>query len=437
MISLKEIEDNIKSKEWRLENLYYILDVKGQKIKFKPNWAQLYFFNCLHSRNIILKARQLGLTTLACIDALDDCLFTPNFKAGIIAHNREDAHSFFEDKVQFAYDNLPSEVRNANPATTDRAGKLAFANGSSIRVATSFRSGTLQRLHVSEFGKICAKYPAKAKEIITGALNAVHTGMRVDFESTAEGRQGKFFELCQIAENLQISGGTLTDEDFKFFFFPWFKHPGYRINSKGVQFTQEMQDYFSKVESETGVKLDTEQRAWYVKKFNVLGPDMKQEFPSTPKEAFEQTIDGAYFASQFRKIRETGRICSVPIQEGVKVDTYWDLGMNDVMAIWFVQVIGRECRFVDYYENSGEGLAFYARILSEKKQERDLFYGEHYGPHDLNVRELGTGISRFNRAKQLGINFVVVPRVGKKADAIEASRNAFSLCWFDEKHCSV
>ncbi len=436
-MTLQEIEQNVHSKKWRLENLYYIKDVKGQEIKFKPNWAQSRFNKDAHSRNIILKARQLGLTTFACIDALDDCLFKKNFKAGIIAHVKEDAHEFFEDKIQFAYDRLPEEIRAANPATTDKAGKLAFANGSSIRVSTSFRSGTLQRLHVSEFGKICAQYPKKAKEIITGALNAVHTGMRVDIESTAEGRLGKFYELCTEAENLQLSGGKLTDEDFKFWFFSWFQHPEYRLDPHGVQITKEMQDYFAKVEAETGITLEPEQKAWYVKRYAVLGDDMKQEFPSTPAEAFEQTIQGAYFSSQFQKIRKEGRICRVPVQGGVSVDTYWDLGMNDVMAIWFVQVIGRECRLVDYYENSGEGLEFYARVLQEKRVERDFFYGTHYGPHDLEVRELGTGISRIKRAGQLGIDFQVVPRVGQKSDSIEAARNALSLCWFDDEHCSL
>lgn len=436
-MTLEEIKQNVQSKKWRLENLYYIKDVKGQEVKFKPNWAQNRFNNGAHSRNIILKARQLGLTTFACIDALDDCLFTKNFKAGIIAHIKEDAHEFFEDKIQFAYDKLPAEIRAANPATTDKAGKLAFANGSSIRVSTSFRSGTLQRLHVSEFGKICAKYPKKAKEIISGALNAVHTGMRVDIESTAEGRLGKFYELCTEAENLLLSGGRLTDEDFKFWFFPWFQHPEYRLDPKGVQITKEMQDYFEKIEGKTSITLSPEQKAWYIKRYSILGDDMKQEFPSTPEEAFEQTIEGAYFTSQFRKIRKEGRICRVPVQGGVAVDTYWDLGMNDLMAVWFVQVVGRECRFIDYYENSGEGLEFYARVLQEKRIERDFFYGTHYGPHDLAVQGMNSGISRVARWKQLGYDFEVVERVSNKADSIEAARNALSLCWFDEEHCSL
>lgn len=437
MLTLGEIEESIHSKKWRIENLYYILDVKGQKVKFKPNWAQAYFFNGFHSRNIILKARQLGLTTFACIDALDDCLFTPNFKAGIIAHSKEDAHSFFEEKVQFPYENLPAEVKAANPATTDRAGKLAFANGSSIRVATSFRSGTLQRLHVSEFGKICAKYPHKAKEIITGALNAVHTGMRVDFESTAEGRHGKFFELCDAAEKLQLSGGKLTDEDFKFWFFSWFQHPDYRLDPTGVQITKEMQEYFADVEAKAGVTLSLEQKAWYIKRFGVLGDDMKQEFPATPAEAFEQTVQGAYFTSQFRKIRKEGRICRVPIQSGIAVNTYWDLGRNDLNAIWFSQTVGREVRFVDYYENNNEPMEFYFQVLEEIKAERGFFYGEHWAPHDIKVKEYTAKASRWHTAKQLGIHFEIVERPTVKIDSIEGARNALSLCVFDEEHCSV
>ena len=98
-----------------------------------------------------------------------------------------------------------------------------------IRVSTGFRSGTYQRLLVSEFGKICAKSPDVAKEIVTGSLNTVSSDQVIAIESTAEGRSGYFYEYCQTAQAIQQSGRELTPMDMRFFFFPWFDEPGYRL----------------------------------------------------------------------------------------------------------------------------------------------------------------------------------------------------------------
>ncbi|MGA0525075.1 terminase, partial [Escherichia coli] len=100
----------------------------------------------------------------------------------------------------------------------------------SIRVATSMRSGTIHRLHISEFGKICAKYPDKAKEVMTGSIPAVpKTGILV-IESTAEGQQGEFFELCQDARHKREAGKILTQRDYRFHFYPWWDEPNYRLD---------------------------------------------------------------------------------------------------------------------------------------------------------------------------------------------------------------
>ena len=123
--------------------------------------------------NAILKARQLGFTTFIQLFMLDAAVFNKNVRAGTIAHNLLDAQTIFRDKVKFPYDQLPETVRASVPTITDSATELVLANNSSIRVGTSLRSGTLQYLHVSEYGKLCAKYPEKAREVRTGALNTV------------------------------------------------------------------------------------------------------------------------------------------------------------------------------------------------------------------------------------------------------------------------
>jgi len=146
--------------------------------------------------------------------------------------------------------------------------------------------------------------------------------------------------------------------------------------------------------------------------------------------SFSVPIAGAYFAQQLMTAQEEGRISQVPHEPTLKVDTYWDLGIGDSTTIWLVQMVGKEKRLIDYYETSGEGLAHYAKVLQDKPYN----YGRHWAPHDIEVRELGTGKSRLETARKLGIKFDIVPNIGLE-DGIEAVRNVLNSCWFDKEKC--
>ena len=152
------------------------------------NWGQEQLLDELHYLNLILKARQIGFTTFIQIYMLDVC-------AGVIAHTQSDAEAIFRDKIKYPYDSLPQAIKTACPIMRDNTTTLELGNNSSLRVGTSLRGGTLQYLHISEFGKICAKYPEKAREIVTGALNTIEAGQMAWIESTAEGQEGRFHEL--------------------------------------------------------------------------------------------------------------------------------------------------------------------------------------------------------------------------------------------------
>lgn len=154
--------------------------------------------------------------------------------------------------------------------------------------------------------------------------------------------------------------------------------------------------------------------------------------------SFEAAIQGAYFAVQMRKLREDDRIGHVPIDPNKPVHTCWDIGKSDLTAIWFFQAHGQMVHLVDYYENSGEGVEFYARHLRELKEKRQFVYGRHYGPHDLDNSHWVLPAERAIRdvARSVGIDFLIVPRVTNKLDAIEAGRNWLSMCWIDQEHCA-
>ena len=240
---------------WRLNNLYTIQNKTGKKIPFRLNWAQAALLEGLHECSLILKARQLGFTTFVQLFFLDACLFNSNIRAGTIAHRLDDARVIFRDKVKSPYNDLPDVLKAARPIIRDSADELVFANNSSIRVSTSMRSGTLQYLHISEYGQLCARFPDKAREIRTGALNAVQAGQVIVIESTAEGREGHFYDLCEQAQAKQRIGMPLTPLDFKFSFFPWWKALEYAIDPEGVVIDEQFRKYFAKLQATVGIVL--------------------------------------------------------------------------------------------------------------------------------------------------------------------------------------
>jgi phage terminase large subunit len=144
--------------------------------------------------------------------------------------------------------------------------------------------------------------------------------------------------------------------------------------------------------------------------------------------SFEASVVGSYFGREMAKAQQEGRICGVPYEEGALVDTWWDLGVDDATSIWFTQTIGREIHVIDYYEQSGEGLPHYVKALDAKP----YIYGTHNAPHDIKVRELGSGRSRLETAASLGIAFEIVPDIDRM-DGIDAARAFIGRCWFDAK----
>lgn len=147
--------------------------------------------------------------------------------------------------------------------------------------------------------------------------------------------------------------------------------------------------------------------------------------------SFDAAIEGAYYASEMNKADADKRICRVPYEPTVKVDTWWDLGIDDATAIWFVQDVGQERRIIDYLEVSGEGLPQIMKRLDAK----DYRFGRHILPHDAEARELGTGKSRVETLQALGLrNIQIVPQQ-EVADGINAVRLMLSKCWFDAEKC--
>lgn len=431
----QRILERLQDREWRLNNLYFIKDKAGKRIQFKLNWAQSKLYDEMWYFNVILKARQLGFTTFIMIYFLDACLFNSNHAAGVVAHTRDDAEELFDNKVKFAYDNLPDWLKDQLPASTDSAKKLVFSNGSNFTVGTSLRSGTYQKLLISEYGKVSAKFPEKAKEIKTGALNTVEVGQQIFVESTAEGKTGEFFDLCEQARKMQDARKQLTRLEPKFHFFAWFNNPEYRLNDEETSRTaisHETRKYLNIIGG-----LDDNQMAWYAAKEAVMGAEMRREYPSTPEEAFEGSLEGAYYTKQMAIVRKNNQIGNYAYDRMFPVKTFWDIGQSrDQMSIWFYQEIRNRHIFIDYHESSGQGWDFYAKLLKEK----DYVYGTHYWPHDGVKRIVGKEVlSSQQIAEQVGIRPIsIIPRTTDVyKDIINYCSMILPNCHFDQTNCDL
>lgn len=425
----EKVQNHLANPHWRINNLYYIVDKSGRKIQFSLNWAQKKLYHEMWYCNVILKARQLGISTFVCVLFLDRCLFNSNSSAGIIAHTREDAEYIFK-RIKYAYDNLPDQLKSVRPATADSARELVFSNGSSIRVGTSMRGSTLNYLHISEFGKICAKYPDKAQEIITGSLNTVAPGQYVFIESTAEGKSGYFYDICKKAQKDLIEQKELSKLDFRFHFFPWWQEPTYKLGST-TSISNDLHEYFFHLKS-LGIDLTNEQKYWYSARQSVQKEDMKREFPSTPDESWEVSNEGLYYGKIITQMRYEKRIGNVPYDSSISVHTAWDLGYNDSTAIWFFQVVGKEIHLIDYVEGSGESLQHWIGVVRNKT----YIYDKHLAPHDISGHSYQTGMSNLVAARKMGFNFIPVPRHEIIA-GIDSVRNLLNRCWIDEKKCEM
>ena len=175
--------------------------------------------------------------------------------------------------------------------------------------------------------------------------------------------------------------------------------------------------------SQTGI-LDDEELA--AAKAEMSDDEYEQEFECS----FTAALQGAYYSKYMLELEEKNQITNVPYDPAVPVSTYWDLGISDTTAVWFVQEVGREVHIIDHVENAGVGLEWYVKKIKAK----DYIYDEHWIPHDGAARELGTGVTRQETLRNLGLSTRIVPRQSI-ADGIHAVRLLLPKCWFDQVKC--
>jgi hypothetical protein len=418
------ISNFLVSKLWRLNNLYKIVDKDGNKIRFSMNRAQHIVYAAIlrHPRIIILKSRQQGISTFWLISYFDDAKFNDNLSIGMLAQGLEEAATLLE-RVKLADDNFPPAIENFLGLTIsqDNTKAIGWNNGSTIFIRTSFRSATLQRLHVSEMGKIAAKAPDKARELKTGTLQTIKPGNPVVIESTAEGRNNAFYDMWYTAFD---HVGARGPKDFMPVFLSWVDDPDCSLVVP-QRIDADAANYFSKLEESIGRRLSSEQKNFWVSQYRELGDDIHQEYPGTPEEAFAAVRDGTYYARLFRE--QTGNIVEGLYDENLDVKSVYDLGMNDTMVRIDYQEFGDELRIIGEYHNSGEAILHYV----EETRARPYRVEETFLPHDARVRDLGSGKSRLDVFRAYGVRAKVLRRTKSVQNDIEIVRKNIPNIYVD------
>ncbi len=277
---------------------------------------------------------------------------------------------------------IPRELWKGDPNNTEM--RIELKNGSIFRVVGSDNIDSI--VGTNPVGAIFSEYSLQDPagwEFIRPILRE-NKGWAL-FNGTPRGRNNHLFRLYQMAQG----------------------NPDWFVQKLGVDETHVMSE--ADVQSERDAGMDEEL--------------VQQEFYCS----FDGGMSGAYYIPQMNAAEKEGRITSVPYDELMPVHTAWDIGVGDATSIvFFQQSPAGQIRVIDYYETSGEGLSYYARYLAGT----GYTFGDHIAPHDIQVRELGTGKSRLEIARTLGINFKVARKLPID-DGINAVRMMLGTCWFD------
>ena len=342
-----------------------------------------------HRFGVIVAHRRWGKSVCFANELIKKCLSTekPDYRAAFIAPTYQQAKAVLWDELKRYLAVMPRGVFTVNESEL----RMDFMNGARIRLFGADNPDRLRGLYFDD---------VVADEMDTTKLEMFTEIIRPAIAD----RKGNFYAIGTFKQSNGALGQLydMADQD------GWFRRI-YPVSESRSLDPEE-------VEAAKGV---------------MSREEFAREFECVRVSAVKNSILGRYID----EADEADRITSVPYDPSLPVTTAWDLGVGDSTSIWFAQQVGRgEVRLIDYYEASGEGLPHYAQVL----KDRGYTYGEHIAPHDIGVRELGTGKSRLEVAAGFGINFRVLPRVSQNTrseidERIEASRMLLPRCFFDRE----
>jgi hypothetical protein len=446
MTDEERLKNTLDDRFWRLNNLYWIQNQNGLKVKFRMNWAQEHFYKSIWYLNEVLKVRQIGISTLTGILQLDHALFNREQTCGLIDRTDLDAKRKMQ-KIRYAYDHLDdwddpqtaalgAMIKQEVQLKTQNEHEISFTNGSKLWGGTSLRGSTVNFLHVSELGYIAHFDPKRASEIASGCFNTVHSGNLIIVEATHEGgRYGLNYEL--IRQSQRFNPEEATPLDWKFHFFPWWGERNYSLEIPG-QFPaipDKVDTYFQRLEEECNITLSPEQKFWYFKKQQSPKVDMARQYPGTAEEALAALTEGAIYGEQIAKLRALGRVKDFHAIDDAPLFTSWDIGQSDYHAIWLLQIKGMDILALDYWTGQrttpGELAAHIAGW--EKSYKRPI--NMNFLPHDAGNTMQNAKDMQQTLAETGLTGLTVVPRTPDVWVGIKHLRSLLPSFYFHATNC--
>lgn len=422
---------------WLLCNLMWIKPKNGPTEKFhiKPEQRRLYM--ALWYRNVILKARQLGFSTLICLIILIRCIRNKEFTAAIIDFRIDDGKKKLQI-IERAWRNIANQsdpacrtvgalLKERVKLTSARRTELTWSNGSSVYTATSVRGGSLQFLHISELARTAAKFPKTAEEIMAGGVPTVDKNCLIVSESTHEGGPfGEHFTLVKQA--MGMVGRNKSKLDWGFHWFPWHVSEEYRLDDGEIE--GQLLEYFAQL-AQLNIKLDDDQRRWYSAQYRTLKHRVRTEYPSTPDEALAAVSAGSIYGDIVSLLRIKGRVREFEPETAVPAFAFWDLGFSDTTSIWIIQFVGRDILWLDWFEDSGHEIAFYAAQIRRIEDRHRVSVAMNFLPHDADTKELGSGKSSADHLRKAGLHrLTIVPRTPDIWGGINVLRGLLPRAYF-------
>lgn len=163
----------------------------------------------------------------------------------------------------------------------------------------------------------------------------------------------------------------------------------------------------------------------------LYGEDIgRAQFEQEYLVSFNAAILGAFYAREMSAVRSEGRITpEIEPIPGKPIHRAWDIGVKDDTSIWWFQVVGMQVFILDCYTQSGVGVDHYAEVIHKIENERGWISGIDFVPHDAKIKEWGTGRTRVETMRELGLNPQLVP-MASKMDGINAVRVTLPRCVF-------
>lgn len=410
------------------EGFYWIQPAdaaEGEKIPFIAKPEQIEILEAIYERGelalAIIKARQLGFSTLLALICLDMLLFRGGFLIGIVDQTADDAIKKLS-KVKFAWDRLPDDVKacfEVRSTMSEFQARVDDDAWSTIYAGKRSRGGTHHLLWISEWGPIQATDPRRSKEIADGALPSAKKGIKVVETTWRGGRTGRLYsEIIEPA--LSLDPKFWTVHDWRIYFFGWQGERDYRREGSLAQISQECLDYFIDLQVNHGITLDDDQKLWYFKEAWPKRNARFEEFPTILDEVFFVPVPGAIYAKYVIAARIEGRVKDFQPSEA-PVWTTWDIGnvFNTTVVYW--ECHGIEWRVLDV--DIGLPLELSERVAH--MSAKGYNYGGHLLPHDADAQK-ANGLTFKQECERAGLkNVQIIKAVARVEDRINLVQRAF------------